>query len=44
MLRFARLALSLSVLVLGGWTFSALGDDLLPIPDRLVVLTFDDGT
>jgi peptidoglycan/xylan/chitin deacetylase (PgdA/CDA1 family) len=44
MLRFATLTLSLSVLVLGGWTSSEQGNDLLPIPDRLVVLTFDDGT
>src|ERR1700726_1664050 len=44
MLRLARLTLSLSVLVLGAWTSSAQGNDLLPIPDRLVVLTFDDGT
>jgi len=44
MLRLATLALLLSVLLLGGWTSSAPGDDLLPIPDRLIVLTFDDGT
>src|ERR1700693_1164005 len=44
MLRLATLALSLTLLMLGGWTSSASGDDLLPIPDRLVVLTFDDGT
>jgi peptidoglycan/xylan/chitin deacetylase (PgdA/CDA1 family) len=44
MLRFATLTVSLLILVLGGWTFSGQGSDLLPIPDRLVVLTFDDGT
>jgi peptidoglycan/xylan/chitin deacetylase (PgdA/CDA1 family) len=44
MLRFATLTLSLSVLLLGAWTSPEQGNDLLPIPDRLVVLTFDDGT
>src|SRR5580692_9109028 len=44
MLRFATLTLSLSILMLGGWTSSGPGNDLSPIPDRLVVLTFDDGT
>ena len=44
MLRPTRLALSLLVLVLSGWTPSSSQDALLPIPDRLVVLTVDDGT
>jgi len=43
MLRLARVILSLIFLLLGSW--KAWGtDELLPIPDGLVVLTFDDGT
>ncbi len=35
---------SLWVILLGGWLSSGSQDALAPIPDRLVVLTFDDGT
>jgi peptidoglycan/xylan/chitin deacetylase (PgdA/CDA1 family) len=44
MLRSTTLALLGFVLLLGGWTSWASQDTLLPIPDRLVVLTIDDGT
>jgi peptidoglycan/xylan/chitin deacetylase (PgdA/CDA1 family) len=41
--RFARLSLALPFLLIGSWTSSGT-EELSPIPDRLVVLTFDDGT
>jgi peptidoglycan/xylan/chitin deacetylase (PgdA/CDA1 family) len=36
--------LALLVLLFGSWTSAGPANDLLPIPDHLVVLTFDDGT
>jgi len=44
MIRFARLIFLLSVLLTGSRNAAAREDGLLPIPDHLVVLTFDDGT
>lgn len=44
MIRIAILIASLSMLLLCSRTLLASPGELLPIPDRLVVLTFDDGT
>src|ERR1700751_603012 len=44
MLRFSGLTLIFSIVLLGGWRSSEPGTALQPIPDHLVVLTFDDGT